>query len=418
MLNKEKNSFEKNSIVLFMLMMGANICNYLFQIIVGNLMEVESYAQVNTVLAIVSVLSIPTTIITMICARYIAINVSTANEQGIISVIWVLLKFTSIVAMVLVLGVLLSMNGITRIFALDSKWYVASTLVMAIINLFFSITAGILQGMKQFFQYGVQTILMSLGKLIFSVVLIWLGWSVFGIIAAVIIGIIIAILYGMYFIGHYVKKAIGYIGESAIETGEFIKFAFGTIVAQGCVVALTSGDILLVKAYFSDSEAGLYSSAMVIGKISMYVSTAVVAALFPMVVEKHQKGEDTVLLLKKAMLYGGGISIACATGMIFFGRFVIQILFAERYIEAIGFLPAVCMYVVPLTFNTILMNYVLAVNKVKVFDILIVAGMVIIIGSSFFMHKSVQQLMLMCGLVLWVAFFVNLLYLFFEKRGK
>ena len=240
----------------------------------------------------------------------------------------------------------------------------------------------------------------------------------FGIIAAVIIGIIIAILYGMYFIGHYVKKAIGYIGESAIETGEFIKFAFGTIVAQGCVVALTSGDILLVKAYFSDSEAGLYSSAMVIGKISMYVSTAVVAALFPMVVEKHQKGEDTVLLLKKAMLYGGGISIACATGMIFFGRFVIQILFAERYIEAIGFLPAVCMYVVPLTFNTILMNYVLAVNKVKVFDILIVAGMVIIIGSSFFMHKSVQQLMLMCGLVLWVAFFVNLLYLFFEKRGK
>lgn len=399
-------------------MMGANVCNYLFQIIVGNLMEVESYAQVNTVLAIVSVLSIPTTIITMICARYIAINVSTENEQGIVSVVRVLLKFTSMVALVLVFGVLLSMSGITRIFALDSKWYVAGTLVMAIINLFFSITAGILQGMKQFFQYGVQTILMSLGKLIFSVVLIWLGWSVFGIIAAVIIGIIIAILYGLHYIGHYVKKAVGYRGESAIEAGEFIKFAFGTIVAQGCVVALTSGDILLVKAYFSDSEAGLYSSAMVIGKIAMYVSTAVVAALFPMVVERHQKGEDTTPLLKKAMLYGGGISIVCAVGMIFFGRLVIQVLFAERYMESIVFLPAVCMYVVPLTFITILMNYVLAVNKVKIFDIFIVVGLIIIIGSSFFVHESVQQLMLMCGVVLWVAFFVNLLCLYLGKRGK
>ena len=35
-------------------MMGGNVCNYLFQIVAGNLMEVESYAQVNTVLAIVS----------------------------------------------------------------------------------------------------------------------------------------------------------------------------------------------------------------------------------------------------------------------------------------------------------------------------------------------------------------------------
>lgn len=416
MINKEKNSFEKNSIVLFVLMMGANVCNYLFQIIVGNLMEVESYAQVNTVLAIVSVLSIPTTIIAMICARYIAINVATANEQGIVSVVQVLLKFTSMVALVLVLGVLLSMSGITGIFALDSKWYVAGTLVMAIINLFFSITAGILQGMKQFFQYGVQTILMALGKLIFSVVLIWLGWSVFGVITAVIIGIVLAILYGLYYIGNYVRKAFRHKEESSIDMIEFMKYAFGTIVAQGCVVALTSGDILLVKAYFPDREAGLYSSAMVIGKIAMYVATAVVAALFPMVVERHQQGKNTVSLLKKAMLYGGGVSVVCAIGMITLGRPVIGLLFGERYLGAIGFLPAVCIYVVPLTFITILMNYVLAVNKIKGFDIAIAIGLIVIIGLSFFLHTTVQQLMVMCGAVLWIVFLISLVCLRFERK--
>ena len=88
LLNKEKNSFEKNSILLFVLMMGGNVCNYLFQIVAGNLMEVESYAQVNTVLAIVSVLSIPTTIITMICARYIALNTSIGNEHKIAAVLY------------------------------------------------------------------------------------------------------------------------------------------------------------------------------------------------------------------------------------------------------------------------------------------------------------------------------------------
>lgn len=418
LLNKEKNSFEKNSILLFILMMGANFCNYLFQIIVGNLMEVESYAQVNTVIAIVSVLSIPTTIITMICARYIALNASSENEPGIASVLRVLFKFTAIVALMLVAAILVLMNGITKIFALHSKWYVVGALIIAIVNLFFSITAGTLQGMKRFFPYGVQTILTALGKLVFSVIFIWIGWSVFGVIAAIVIGITIAILYGLYHMGHYVRDAVCHKGKSGIDAREFVKYAFGTIVAQGCVVALTNGDILLVKAYFSDTEAGLYSSAMVIGKIAMYVSTAIVATLFPMVVEKYQKGEDTVPLLKKAMLYGGGISALCAIGMVTLGRFVIGILFGERYLEAISFLPAVCMYVVPLTFITILMNYVLAINKVKAFDILMAVGVIVIIGLSLILHATIQQLMIMCGCVLWIVFLINLGWLYFGGKRK
>lgn len=418
LLNKDKNSFEKNSILLFVLMMGSNVCNYLFQIIVGNLMEVESYAQVNTVLAIVSVLSIPTTIITMICARYIAISAVQDNEDRIASVLRVLFRFTAIVALILVAAIVLLMHGITKIFGLDSVWYVAGALVIAIVNLFFSIAAGTLQGMKQFFHYGIQTILTALGKLIFSIVFIVIGWRVYGVIAAVMIGIMLAIFYGLHYIGRYVRMAFSCYEGSGIDTGEFVRYSFGTIVAQGCVVALTSGDILLVKAYFSDTEAGLYSSAMVIGKIAMYVSTAVVATLFPMVVETYQKGEDTIPLLKKAMLYGGGISAVCAVGMVTLGRFVIGILFGERYLEAIGFLPAVCMYVVPLTFITILMNYVLAINKVKAFDILMAVGVVGIIGLSLVLHTTVQQLMIMCGCVLWLLFLVNLVCLYFGRKGK
>ena len=44
-MKKTGREFEKNSFMLFVLMMSANVCNYLFQIIMGNLMEVEQYAQ-------------------------------------------------------------------------------------------------------------------------------------------------------------------------------------------------------------------------------------------------------------------------------------------------------------------------------------------------------------------------------------
>lgn len=419
LLNKEKNSFEKNSILLFVLMMGGNVCNYLFQIVAGNLMEVESYAQVNTVLAIVSVLSIPTTIITMICARYIALNTSIGNEHKIAAVLRALFQFIIIVAIILMIAMLFLMNGITQIFALDSRWYVIGALAIAILNLCFSITAGTLQGMKQFFPYGVQTILTALGKLVFSVGFILIGWSVYGVMAAVVIGIVLAIGYGLRYMGNYVKEAVLRKEKSGLDAREFLRYSIGTVVAQGCVVALTSGDILLVKAYFSDTEAGLYSSAMVIGKISMYVSTAIIATLFPMVVEKYEKGENTVPLFRKAMLYGGGVSVLCAVGMVTLGNLVISILFGERYMEAIQFLPAVCMYVVPLTFVTIFMNYTLAINRLKMFDIFALAGVIAIIGLSLFFHATVQQMMIICGGVLWVVFAGNLMSLWLEsRRGK
>ena len=86
-MKKIGREFEKNSFMLFVLMMSANVCNYLFQIIMGNLMEVEQYAQANTVVSLVGVLSIPTTIITMISARYIALNASNGRYDRIRDVI-------------------------------------------------------------------------------------------------------------------------------------------------------------------------------------------------------------------------------------------------------------------------------------------------------------------------------------------
>ena len=176
-MKKIGREFEKNSFMLFVLMMSANVCNYLFQIIMGNLMEVEQYAQANTVVSLVGVLSIPTTIITMISARYIALNASNGRYDRIRDVIRLMLKFASCIGLVLAIVILSLLNKITILFALDSKYYVIGALVITIVNLCYSITSGTLQGMKHFFQYGMQSIMIAAGKLIFSIGLVVLGWK-------------------------------------------------------------------------------------------------------------------------------------------------------------------------------------------------------------------------------------------------
>lgn len=65
-----------------------------------------------------------------------------------------------------------------------------------------------------------------------------------------------------------------------VDCKALLKLMISTVVVQLCINFMTNGDILLVKSLFDDTQTGLYSSAMVIGKIAMYVSGAVVAARF------------------------------------------------------------------------------------------------------------------------------------------
>lgn len=150
----------------------------------------------------------------------------------------------------------------------------------------------------------------------------------------------------------------------------------------------------------------------------MYVSTAIVAALFPIVVDKNQRGEDTFPLLQKALLYGGMASAGAAIGMSLFGNYVIEILFGERYRRAVLYLPYVCLFVVPLTVVTIFMNYILAIGRAKVFGVSIAFGTLGIFALSALLHETVEQIMVMSGMILTGVVIVNMIWLLRIKRYK
>lgn len=409
-------NLEISSIILFAFMMVSNVCNYLFQIVTGRLLSVSDYGTVNTLMSLIVYFSIPNSIISMIAARYIAIYHNMNNQKSIAAVIQFLLKCGAVIALSIgIIGGLFA-SPIADLLHLDSRYLVYGCAIVAIINVSAAVMYGILQGMQLFLPYGIQGIINALCKLLGSIGLILLGYQVGGVIAAMIAGAVLTVLYCAFYIRQPLSAAIRYRGSSGIDFREFIRFASGTIIAQSCITLLTNGDILLVKALFSDVEAGTYSSAMVIGKISMYVSTAVIAALFPMVVEENEKGKDTRRLFIKALLYGGGSSLVMALGMILLGKHVIGILFGQKYLEAIHYLPAVCMFVVPLTFLTVIMNYVLAIDKVKFFAVSVLCSTAAILVLASLYHTSVTQVMTTCGIVLSIDVILNLIRYFRPER--
>lgn len=404
---KKVSEFEKNSFLLFVLMMIGNVCNYLYQILMGNMLSVADFGVLNTLLSLSTIAAVPAGILQLIATKHAA-DYSAQNAWGKIRLLQQkLMRLAWITAAAFLIAGTLATPLIASVLKIHNNRYILVTLAVVAIGCLYSITNGLLQGLKRFLQYGISSVIVPVCKLAGSVCLVAVGFGLYGSLAAMALGSILCVLYGLHSLRDCRKAPLD--TDVALETREiktFFKTAFGV---QIMTTLLANGDILLVRAFAAnEDQVGIYSSGMVIGKIAMYVATAVVAVLFPMVAEQQAKGNDTRPLFGKAMLYGGGVSVCCAIGMNLFGRWLFPMLFGERYAQAIPLLLPISCFVVSVTFITILMNYLTAKAQTRILTVTLSSGFVLIVLLVSLFHKDIAQMLYIMSIVLFVVFFVNL----------
>ena len=166
------------------------------------------------------------------------------------------------------------------------------------------------------------------------------------------------------------------------------------IYGQYWYYIFTNIDIIFIKHYFSGEESGLYSSASVLAKMILYVSSAVTVALFPMVTEKVSKNQETRGVLKKAFKYGGGLSVATALGLVILRKPMIYILYGSKYMEATRYLIGLSIMVVVLSFASIVINYILALGKIRQLCLGVILGVIISFGLMIIYHRTINQVVL------------------------
>lgn len=404
---RHTGELEKNSMILFVVMMSGNFLNYLFQIFMGRQLQVEEYGQLSALLSIISILGVISLVVTMITAKY---TVQYEHRQQASKLRHLVVSMILVVSVcsgaIIVLGFICS-PWIGSALKISNHILVLYSIVAGAVCLFSSVVLGILQGLKRFFHYGIMNLLAILGKLLFSILLVAIGWHLYGPLSAYVIGIALSFCYGFF---HIRDRVHGADAENSIkfEWNDFFSYAGKVLLIQVLISIITNGDILLVKYFFSDQDAGLYSSAMVVGKISMYAAMAIVAALFPMTMERVTKGVGTHRLLYKSLIYSGGIAILCALILNLFSRPVIQLLYGQQYIESASLLLPVSAFVLPVTLFTIMMNYQLATGQTRPLGFTL-AGSTAVCG--FFLHyfsTSISQMIYFIAAVLTLGVIIDI----------
>ncbi len=388
--------------------MVANVCNYFYQIIMGGLLPTADYGTLNALFSLAIVVSVPVGSLQLIASKYTAHYLALDQQNKVGRLFQKLLRLGCVAAgVIFVVGLCLTIP-ISNLLQIDQKGYIIAVMAVVSINSIVPITNGTLQGAKRFFAFSMSSVIGTLFKLVVSVALVWLGLGLYGNIFGLWTGSASAIVYGLFLLRGYLKKEK--TKDVSIDAGEIRHFFQHTIWAQLITALLVNGDILLIKIFAQDpTDVGIYSSGMVIGKISMYMATAVISVFFPLVAEQQAKGVDTRPLFWRALLVGGGLAVACALGMYLFGGSVIVWLFGQRYAQASLLQVPISCFVVSITLISILMNYVTARGDAKVFTISMGVCFLLIIALVSRFHENISQMLYILSSVLAVTFLVNLL---------
>ncbi|MEI8165120.1 MAG: polysaccharide pyruvyl transferase family protein [Chloroflexales bacterium] len=254
------------------------------------------------------------------------------------------------------------------------------------------IDRGVLQGATRFTALALSYQVEMWARLIFAVALVALGWSVNGAVAGVTLSLVAAWLAAAWPLGGVPRRPIG-PGLRPAERRAIAAFAGPVVAALVGQVLINNSDILIVKHFFPSAEAGHYAALALIGRVVFFATLSVVAAMFPIAAQRHQRGEAHRHLLWLALALVAAASLAVIGAALLFPALMVQLLFGAAYLPIA---PLLWLYAAATMFYAlanVVINYRLAIGDGGGSALVVAAGMAQVVGLWLF-HASLDQVVM------------------------
>lgn len=243
-----------------------------------------------------------------------------------------------------------------------------SLIVLAFISvaLFYMATLNVafLQSLLKFKLLGIFHSLAGIGKLFSGIVLIVMGFKVYGALLATLIFSLIDCVFSFF----PLKKIISKAGKDvAVSRREFIYYGVPTSIAIFSLSSFISTDVILVKHFFSATEAGFYGGLSLIGKVVFYFTGPIPMAMFPLIVKRHTNQENFNNLFYIALIIVLIPSILITIFYFIFPQFTIKLfLGGAGYVVIAPYLGLFGVLLTIYSINNVFINFFLSIKETLV----------------------------------------------------
>lgn len=182
-----------------------------------------------------------------------------------------------------------------------------------------------------------------------------------------------------------------------------------------CFFILINTDIILVKHFFNSVEAGIYSVAVLFGKIVFFLPISITSVMFPKITELYALKKDTLKVFFKYLILVLFMCLTITSLYYIAPKFMINLFFGKQYLDSANlmFFYGINMTLYSLVF--IFINYFLSINDKRI-SIIVLLSVLIQFISIWFIHDTLIKIL---QIVCINSFLINLicfLFLFLKKN--
>ena len=382
----------------------AGLTNLLYHLVSARLLSPEDYGTLNALLSLILFASTPVSPLGTTLTRFFTEYITTKDFDFLTLIFLKFLRRLLLGGLVLFLVFVIFAPTLGRFLNTRSIYLIVCGTIIAL-TLISPLFLSLIQSFQRFSLFSLIIFSSSLMKFLIGFFLMLSGLKVLGgllgILGSSIFTLLLSILFIPYFLKDLKVKTEKRDKLSKVDLSPIYKYFFPVALSIVSFTILTNIDVILVKHFFSAQDAGYYSWAQMVGKILLFLPSALTIVTFPKSTQAYiHHAHDYKLLFKSLYVAGflcGGISAFC----FLFSDFVLKIL-TSQYNPVSSKL--VGLFSLAMTFYALLwivMNFLLARHNLR-FILPLVIFTVLETLAIYFYPTSLMG-------VLWIVFICSIL---------
>lgn len=380
--NLIKIDLVRYNLVFLLGTLAISFFNYLYYPIVGRLVSVSDFGEIQAIIAIFMQLGIILT-----AFGYVVTNIINnaddykKNEARIIK----LERITLVVSIGVFFILCISSFVLKNSLQFGSIVPIIMVGFLVVLNVPSTSRTYFLQGLRRLKEVSIAGVIFAAGKLVLTVILILLGMNVFAVMTGYIIAQTASLIYLLHktkgqFPGFrssftvHIKKYV--VMEKSLKNE--IVYGIAILVLLSGITLLYSSDSIAVRFFFSPVESGMYSAISAVSKIVYFVTASVAGVLIATIKIRHTHKANVKILKRSFVIITivGGIVTLCFA---IFPKFFMTLLFGSKYSEVAYLLPLLSIVMLLCSYNNLVVCYEIALRRFKAIYFMIVGIALLVI---------------------------------------
>lgn len=374
--------------VVFAGIVALNGGNSLFHLVAARYLGPADYSELVSLLALSGLIALPLGAIQLAVARAVARDAAVGLAADVTARARQSVLLSLGIAVLLTILVLAATPLIEKVLEIDATLSVALTAVLTIPSLLAPALWGVAQGLQRFSLISGTATLGAALRVALLAAVIPLGLTVEGALAATVAASSVAALATVVILGPVLRAPT----NARHSHAAFARDAVPVAVATLAITSLTTVDLLVAKAALSSTEAGVYGSASLLGRLILYVPSTIAIVLLPKVTYRAAAARATHDILRASLLVTAVISLLATAVLAAAPKLVLNLTFGADFASAAPLLWLFGVAMTQFALLNIVLIHDLGHHSTTVARLLIAGAVLELAGYALF-HDSGRQLL-------------------------